>query len=188
MSEKSVKIMIYLTRHGETNWNVQRKVMGKVDEPLNDKGREQAKKVKDELANISFDLIICSPLKRARETAKIINEDRNCKIIYDDRISERDFGEFEGMETKNFDFFGYWDYYKNLSFERAENIQNFFQRIYDFLDDITKSYKEKNILIVAHGGVSIPVGCYFLGHIPEGPLVETNLVLGNCQVASYEVR
>jgi len=176
---------IFLTRHGQTDWNVQKKVMGRCDEPLNLKGKEQAIETRDNLDNADIDLIICSPLQRAKQTAEIIDGNRNIPIIYDDRIIERDFGEFEGKETKDFDFNGYWNYYKNEKYQQAENIQDFFKRIYDFLDDVTEKYKDKNILIVAHGGVSIPVACYFNNEIPEGSLVEAGLVLGNCQVASY---
>lgn len=177
--------MIFITRHGQTNWNIQKKVMGKVDEPLNEKGIEQAKATRDNLTELKIDLIICSPLLRAKETALIINENLKAEIIYDDRISERDFGEFEGMETKDFDFWGYWDYYKNEHYERAENIQDFFKRIYSFLDDIKEKYGDKNIMLVAHGGVSIPVACYFNKKISTGTLVEAGLVLGNCEVKSY---
>lgn len=176
---------IMLTRHGQTNWNVQKKVMGRCDEPLNEKGMGQAEETRDSLKDTDIDLIICSPLKRAKQTADIINEGRNIPIIYDDRIIERDFGEFEGKETKDFDFYGYWNYYRNDIYEEAENIQDFFKRIYGFLDEVTEKYKDKNILIVAHGGVSIPVACYFKEEIPEGSLVEAGLVLGNCQVVSY---
>lgn len=178
--------MIYLTRHGQTDWNVQKKVMGRCDEPLNKNGREQARQTKELLSNIAFDLIICSPLLRAKETAQIINQDRNIKIEYDDRIIERDFGELEGLETKEFDFDGFWNYYKNNIYDRAENIQKFFKIIYGFLDDISIKYADKNVLIVAHGGVSIPFNCYFSNNIPNGSLVEAGLVLGNCEVASYK--
>ena len=177
--------MIYIVRHGQTNWNVQKKVMGRCDEPLNEKGKEQAEETRNNLKQTNLDLIICSPLRRARETAEIINKGRNIPIIYDDRIIERDFGEFEGKETKDFDFYGYWDYYKNNIYQKAENIQEFFERIYSFLDDINHKYKDKNVLIVAHGGVSIPVACYFRNEIPEGALVDAGLVLENCQVAKY---
>lgn len=178
--------MIYITRHGQTNWNVLKKVMGKCDEPLNEKGLEQANITKNSLPKEKIDLIICSPLLRAKQTAEIINEVLNVAIIYDNRISERDFGEFEGMETKDFDFLGYWNYYKNEKYERAENIQDFFQRIYSFLDEITKEYRDKNIMLVAHGGVSIPVACYFNQSIPEGSLVEAGIVLNNCEIKAYE--
>lgn len=179
--------MIYITRHGQTDWNVQKKVMGRCDEPLNEFGLKQASETRNNLLNTDIDLILCSPLQRAKQTADVINKDRNIPIIYDERIIERDFGEFEGKQTKDFDFHGYWNYYKNEQYESAENIQAFFKRIYSFLDDITKRYKGKNVLIVAHGGVSIPVACYFYNNIPEGSLVDAGLVLGNCQVASYSI-
>lgn len=178
--------MIYITRHGQTDWNVQKKVMGRCDEPLNETGLSQAEETREKLMDTDIDLIICSPLLRAKKTAEIINKDRNIDIIYDDRIIERDFGELEGLQTKDFDFDGYWDYYKNIQYERAENIQVFFKRIYEFLDDITEKYKDKNVLLVAHGGVSIPVKCYFDKNIPEGSLVAAGLVLGNCEVRTYK--
>ena len=178
--------MIYITRHGQTDWNVQKKVMGRCNEPLNEKGFSQAEETKQKLLNADIDLIICSPLTRAKQTAEVITKDRNIPIIYDERIIERDFGEFEGKETKDFDFHGYWNYYKNEHYESAENIQDFFKRVYDFLEDITKKYNDKNVLIVAHGGISIPVNCFFNKSIPNGSLVDAGLVLGNCEIATYK--
>lgn len=177
--------MIYITRHGQTDWNVEKKVMGRFDEPLNINGIKQATETKNNLVNKDIDLIICSPLQRAKQTANIINEGRNIRVVYDDRIIERDFGEFEGMKRDDFDFDGYWNYYKNEQYQKAENIQLFFERVYNFLDDITKNYRDKNILLVTHGGVSIPVACYFNKKIPTGSLIVAGLALGNCQVLSY---
>ena len=178
---------LLVTRHGQTDWNVQKKVMGRCDESLNKKGLEQAEEVRKKLLDENIDLIICSSLKRAKQTAEVINKERHIKIIYDDRIIERDFGEFEGMETKKFDFHGYWNYYKNDYYESAENIQEFFKRVYTFLDDILSKYKDKNILIVTHGGISIPIRCYFQKKIPEGTFVDSGLFLQNCQVISYDI-
>ncbi len=178
---------IYVTRHGQTDWNVEKKVMGRCDKPLNESGLQQANETSNALANTDIDLIICSPLLRAKQTAEVINKDRNIPIIFDNRIIERDFGEFEGKQTKDFDFLGYWNYYKNEQYESAENIKIFFERVYSFLDDIIKRYSDKNILVVAHGGISIPIACYFNQNIPEGSLVEAGLVLGNCQVATYSI-
>ena len=177
---------LLVTRHGQTEWNVLKKVMGRCDEPLNEQGLMQAKETKNKLLNEDIDLIICSPLLRAKQTADIINDGRNINIIYDERIIERDFGEFEGMETSNFDFHGYWNYYQNNQYESAENIKDFFQRVYDFLADITLKYHDKKVLIVAHGGISIPIACYFNKNIPEGSLIDAGLVLGNCEVKTYE--
>jgi broad specificity phosphatase PhoE len=176
---------ILLTRHGKTDWNSLGKVQGRADIKLNKDGKKQAKKTKISLKNENIDLIICSPLLRAKETAKIINEGRNIPIIYDEEILERDFGEFEGLNKEEFDFQGFWSYKKNYKYEKAENIKEFFDRVYSFLDRIKVEYKDKRILIVAHGGISIPVNCYFNG-IPEDDNL-LKLVLGNCEVAKYEI-
>ena len=174
---------ILITRHGQTDWNLQRKLQGRADIELNQTGIEQAKIAKEELVNEKIDLIICSPLKRARQTADIINEGRNIPIIIDERISERDFGEFEGKNRNEFSFEDFWSYKKAENYEKAEKIQDFFERIYSFLDDIKEKYKDKRILIVAHGGVSIPFRCYFEG-IPDIENL-TGLGLDNCEIGKY---
>lgn len=174
---------LYETRHGETDWNVLKKVQGKVDIPLNNNGIEQAKYTRDKVLDKNIDLIICSPLLRARQTAEVINQALNVPILYDERISERDFGEFEGKKTSEFDYVGFWSYKSNYSYERAENISAFFKRIYAFLDDIIKQYGDKNILIVGHGGVSIPINCYHNG-IPESDDL-LSLVIHNCEVVEF---
>lgn len=64
---------ILLTRHGQTEWNVLKKVQGKADIELNEKGIQQAEETREILKNEKIDLILCSPLKRAIQTAEIIN-------------------------------------------------------------------------------------------------------------------
>ena len=177
--------MIYIVRHGQTEWNVLGKVQGKQDICLNEKGKEQALLTKKDLDNKEIDLIIVSPLKRALETAEIINKDRNLPMIIDERIKERDFGEFEGTNFVDFDTKDFWNYYRNEEYKEAESIQEFFKRIYDFLDDIIVKYKDKNVLLVTHGGVSLPVHCYFSKNIPEGSLIKANIMLDNCQVKEF---
>lgn len=174
---------ILLTRHGQTEWNVLKKVQGKADIELNEKGIQQAEETREILKNERIDLILCSPLKRAIQTAEIINRGRNIEMIIDERISERDFGEFEGMINTEFDFNAFWSYKQNLKYNKAENIKDFFERIYSFLDSVKNEYVGKRILIVSHGGVSIPVKCCFDG-VPD---LETLLPLSlkNCEVAKY---
>lgn len=177
---------ILITRHGQTDWNLEHKVQGKADIDLNETGKKQAEETREKLWNEKIDLIICSPLKRAKQTAEIMNQGRNIPILYDDRISERNFGELEGKRQEEFDFHGFWSYERNLSYERAENIRIFFERVYAFLDEIQQTYSGKNILLVAHGGVSIPVHCYFNGIPKEDDLLK--LVLKNCEYATYEYK
>lgn len=174
---------LYIVRHGQTTWNSQGKVMGKADISLNDKGVEQAEETRKKLKNEEFDLIVCSPLKRAMETANIINKGRNIPIIYDNQISERDFGEFEGTSKKNFDFETFWSYKQNQHYLKAENIKVFFNRIYLRLDELKIEYHDKKILLVTHGGVSIPIYCYFNG-IPNQKSL-SSLALDNCEIKIY---
>lgn len=177
---------ILLTRHGQTEWNLLKKVQGKADIELNQKGIKQAEETRDYLKNEKIDLILCSPLKRAIQTAEIINQGRNIRMIIDERVSERDFGEFEGMPNTDFDFNAFWSYKQNLKYDKAENIKDFFGRVYDFLESIKNEYAGKRILIVAHGGISIPVKCYFEG-IPNTETL-LPLCLGNCEVAKYSYK
>lgn len=174
--------MIYVVRHGETDWNKLHKVMGRVDIPLNETGQDQARITKENLKDYKIDLIIASPLKRACETANIINEDRNLGIIYDNRLKERDFGEFEGVDyNEGYDPF-LWDYYENKIYEKAERMEDFFNRVYGLLNELDSN---KNILLVTHGGVSAAINCYFKKEIPTGSLTEAGIFLKNCEIAIY---
>ncbi len=87
---------LLLTRHGQTDWNVAGKVQGTTDIELNETGKKQAKKTGEKLLDYNIDVIIASPLKRAKRTAEIIRGNRNIPILLDEGIKERCFGEFEG--------------------------------------------------------------------------------------------
>ena len=175
-----------LTRHGQTGWNILEKVQGQADIGLNEVGIQQAEETRELLKNEKIDLIICSPLIRAKQTAEIINKDRGIPIIYDYDIQERDFGEFEGKNIKDFDFEGFWSYKQNSKYEKAENIRDFFDRVYAFLEKIKEKYDDKRILVVAHGGVSIAMKCYFYGIPEEYSLV--GLSMRNCSIEKYELK
>ena len=175
---------IYFVRHGKTEWNKLKKMQGVVDIPLNEEGIEQAYKTKELTDKIEFDCAICSPLIRTKQTLDIILKGRNIPVIYDERIIERNYGEFEGT-TKNvdFDYDEFWNYTKNVKYKKAENIRDFFERIYGFLDDLkTKNYKK--VLLVAHGGVSRPLDCYFNGMMSDEKLA--TFIPENAKIMEYE--
>lgn len=158
------------------------KTQGRADIELNEIGIGQAKQTKEELKNLDIDLIICSPLKRARKTAEIINEGRNIPILFNGEIMERDFGEFEGEKIK---FDEFWDYNVQPKYQKVETIKEIISRISNFLDKIKEEYKDKKILLVTHGGVSIAINCYFKGIPADGKLM--NYCLHNCEVQEFEV-
>ena len=168
---------IYVVRHGQTEWNVLKKMQGSADIPLNEKGIEQARQTKQNLENTNIDIIFSSPLIRAKQTAEIINEERHLNIIFDDRLRERNYGEFEGTSKSSFNYNDFWAYGKNLKYNKAENVQDFFKRIYNFLDDIKVKYSDKNILIVCHAGVVKAIECYankMLNDEEIGPFLPDN--------------
>ena len=175
---------ILVTRHGQTDWNVEKRIQGRTDVDLNNKGIEQAYQTKEKLKNENINLIICSPLKRAKQTADIINIDRNIPIIYDDRLIEICYGENEGKLHDEFDYDGFWSIINTHEYKDAENVNEFIRRIYDFLEDI-KKYPEENILIVTHNGVCRAINIYFNG-IPEDKDI-INLGIKNCEVINYNI-
>ena len=90
----------YIIRHGQTNWNKEGRIQGKTDIELNEEGIKQAEEAKKILKDYPIDMIVSSPLKRARKTAEIINETRKAPIVLDKALEERGFGEFEGKIRK----------------------------------------------------------------------------------------
>lgn len=161
--------MIYFVRHGQTDWNLEKKLQGRADISLNQNGIHQAYEAKEKLKNIRFDKVFCSPLKRAKETCQIITDH---KIVFDDRLIERDFGEYEGVRKTDCDYEGFWNSTKNQKFLRAENVFDVEKRVYAFLDEITKQNPNENIMIVCHGGVGLIISSYFNGRPDDGDYLQ----------------
>ncbi|MFT4076017.1 MAG: histidine phosphatase family protein [Asticcacaulis sp.] len=87
----------YVLRHGQTDWNVQMRLQGSTDIPLNETGRAQAHVAAKILAGEGITKIIASPLSRALETARIVGAASGIEPVIDGRLIERNFGQFEGM-------------------------------------------------------------------------------------------
>ena len=91
--------MLYIMRHGKTDWNAAHKLQGRTDVPLNDEGRRMAERAREEYRDVPFDLCFCSPLRRARETADILLRGRDGHILTDEGMRAMRFGVFEGVEN-----------------------------------------------------------------------------------------
>ncbi|WP_341466281.1 histidine phosphatase family protein [Eubacterium ventriosum] len=89
--------MLYIMRHGKTDWNAKHKLQGRTDIPLNEEGIQMAEQAKEKYKDVNFDICYCSPLVRAKQTAEIVLEGRNIPIVYDDRLMEMCFGVYEGV-------------------------------------------------------------------------------------------
>jgi len=173
--------MIYVVRHGETDWNAQNKLQGKTDIPLNENGINSAKILMKELEDVEFDFVFSSPLKRAKETCRIIINN-NKAIVFDDRLVERNHGELEGKHKNEFDKHRLWSLTESSPYESVETLDALRFRIYGFLDSL-KTHKDKNILIVSHAGAIRIMTEYFKGKPSTNNLLE--YTVENCEVLKF---
>ena len=147
---------IYIIRHGETNLNVHGVLQGRVDEPLNQSGRELAAVTGREMSDIRFDACISSPLIRAKETAEIFLEANGSSIPIgiDDRIQEMDFGRMEGKKLTSMGEEGqlfFTDSFNFPGFPGGENVRQLCERTQDFLKELIARDDGKTYLIATHG-------------------------------------
>jgi broad specificity phosphatase PhoE len=157
-------MVIYLVRHGQTDANIGKVVEDKNDTPLNEFGVEQAKAVRGELKDINFAAIYASPFRRTRATAEIINELFGLPIQVDERIRERFAGKLnDGRGTHNMNAWAaMFDADDELIVADAENLQEFFDRVHSFIEDLkAKHSRDEDILVVTHGGVQHAFYAYF---------------------------
>ena len=155
---------LYVIRHGETSWNVARKLQGHAGADLDENGVRLAEITAREMKDISFDLCFTSPLLRARHTAEIILAGRNVPIIEEPRIMEIGFGEWEGLccapgrseiPGNGFDKF-YKAPYEYQAPPGGETIHDLCRRTREFFLELTRhpEYQRKTILISTHGCAS----------------------------------
>lgn len=141
-----------LIRHGQTDWNLHERVQGRTDIPLNATGREQARSAATRIAEEghAWDLVLSSPLERARETAEIIAETLGVPLgdVVDD-LTEQDFGDAEGLSVA--ELYARWP---DRGFPGAETDQALGERGLRALTGIAESRAEaRRVLAVSHGSL-----------------------------------
>ena len=156
-------LKVYLLRHGETDWNKIRRVQGSSDIPLNEEGRRVARLTAEGMRDMPIDLVYSSPLKRARETVEILCADRGVEIVYDERIREIGFGEFEGITWAEIqgkeEYAGFRKFFLDPDHyvpERgAESIEEVIARADSFLSERIYPHEGEDltILVAAHGAM-----------------------------------
>lgn len=153
---------LYIVRHGQTDWNKQNLFQGRKDIPLNEIGIKQAHEIADKLKNKHLDYIFTSPLKRAIHTASIINEFHQLEITISQEIIERNLGDLEGKSIADYSSPYFWNTILNLdnpngTLYNVEALAHMLNRAKLFLQHLLKYYKDKDILIVCHGGIMLPL-------------------------------
>lgn len=136
-----------LIRHAESIYNERKLLQGQIDCELSKKGLEDTKEKSKNFPS-DFNICFCSPLKRTKQTAKILVPYLN--VIYDERLIERGLGDWEN--TPNTDEKQFLMHNKIVP-PNGETFENFDSRILDFLEMIKNNYNNEKILVVTHGGV-----------------------------------
>jgi probable phosphoglycerate mutase len=149
-----------LVRHGETNWNLERRVQGQLDIALNARGRAQAEALANELAGQWFDHIYSSDLKRALQTASLLARARGLDVLTTEALREKCDGAWEGLSHAEVEAaypqeFAYHRE-RRLDFEipgGGESLARFAARIASALEEIARAHLGETVLVVAHAGV-----------------------------------
>ncbi len=163
---------ILLVRHGETDWNVERRVQGHTDRPLNETGEAQARALADELRGERLDAVYASNLSRARETARAVADPLGLAVEELPALREKHFGTWEGLlDTEIRERF---PESQNGPWGDAEVMAEVSERVLDALRTIAENHPDGRVLVVSHGGPLRAV----LRSIDAGG----DLPIGNCQV------
>ena len=156
--------MLYVMRHGKTDWNADYRLQGGTDVPLNDEGREMAREAAKKYKDVPFDICYVSPLIRARETAEIFLEGRNMPTCVDARLREMSFGIYEGTDhvyekpdCPMYTMFKDPAHY--VAQGGAESFEELFARTGEFLKEVAEPLvaEGKSVLIVGHGAMNTSI-------------------------------
>ncbi len=162
---------IFLIRHGETNWNKEGRFQGQIDIPLNDNGKDQARKTFEYLRNISFNKAFSSSMHRPYETAQIILQNsKDLEIVKIDSLVEISHGLWEGKleaeirEEWPISLRNWHDKPEEVIMPNGESIKDVSRRSTEAFDKICLAQKDKDItLLVAHDAVNKTLICNILG-------------------------
>lgn len=158
---------LYFVRHGETEWNVKKKIQGKTDIPLNENGRNQARELANKLVadKLPAVKVYTSPQLRATETAQVVADalGLKCEVLND--LREMDLGEWEGLnwdiiEEQYGEVYYHWNTHRRyVKTPGGECYNDVLGRTLDALFYILEKETE-NVLVVTHSAIMMSLGCY----------------------------
>lgn len=177
--------IIYITRHGETEWNAEGRIQGHTDVALSSRGQEQARMLARRLAGIQIDAVYSSDLKRAAETARVAVGERDVPLSFTPDLREYNKGVFEGLTADEYRE-AYPHLYEasmanDLDFAppNGETIRETSVRLDRIFQQVRQQHMDQNVLVVGHGG-SLRAGLVSLLELP----LEANwkFVMHNCSL------
>lgn len=160
---------LILVRHGETDWNVEDRIQGWLDIPLNAEGRRQAEGLAEELAKMKIAVIYSSPLKRAFQTAEIIAERHHLRVKKVSDLKEINQGKWQGLlvsEAKE----RYEELYQRwlthplgVKPPEGESIEEVCQRVKEACQNLVNNHPRETLCLVTHKVTAALAKCYYLG-------------------------
>jgi broad specificity phosphatase PhoE len=181
---------VYLARHGESDWNVDRRWQGHADRPHTDRGREQARALAERLAGVDLQAVYASDLRRAWETAEAVAAPRELDVVRLPELREVDVGSWSGFTRDECAerFPGAFVRWQGggTGWEDGESYEEMGERIVAAIQRLAAQHPDGAILVVSHGGPIRAVHAHALGvdiatHRRTGP-VEPNARLSSVSV------
>jgi broad specificity phosphatase PhoE len=186
---------VYLARHGESDWNVERRWQGHADRPLTERGREQAELLAERLADVKLDAVYASDLRRAWETAQAVAATRGLEVVRLPELREVDVGSWSGCTrdecAERFpEAFARWQE-GGSGWDDGESYEEMGARIVEAIRTIAAEHPDGAVLVVSHGGPIRAVHAHALGvdiatHRRTGP-VEPNARLSAVSVENGRI-
>ena len=150
---------VCIIRHGETDWNLEGRIQGQIDIPLNETGRAQALAMAFNSAHHRFSAVYSSDLARAFETATALSEREDLQVNTLTELRERHYGIFQNV-TKTEAPSKYPEAYAlyaardlHYDFETGESLKEFAQRVLDVFDWLVRHHRDEQFAVVCHAGI-----------------------------------
>lgn len=182
-------LQVYLVRHGETQWNAERRIQGQSDSPLTAKGEQQAMQVGERARSLGITHIISSDLGRTKRTAKIIAQACGCDITFDSRLRELDMGVLEKRQIDSLteEEEGWRRQLVNGTQDGripgGESMQELSDRVHAALASCLELPQGSRPLLVSHG---IALGCLVSTILGLPAWAERRLRLRNCSISRVD--
>lgn len=167
---------LYFVRHGKTELNKERKWCGITDCNLTQEGKSETKNAFSNYSANDFDVYFCSPLKRTRQTLDVIVPGQD--PIIDERIIERNFGDWEGLPYSVIDENTTELYILGkIQPPNGETYQEVEKRVLSFISDLFQTYNDERILIVSHATIVRIVRDIFLPNMEKKPIKNSQMIV-----------
>jgi probable phosphoglycerate mutase len=182
---------ILLARHGETDWNSERRWQGHADRPLNDAGREQARELAETLADRAIDVVYSSDLARAHETALIVADRLGLRVGVDPGLREVDVGDWSGRlltEIEEVDPAGFQRWRQgHKAWNGGESYEEMGERVVAAVLRLAARHPGQTVLVVTHGGSIRACRATAAGLAYAASRVAAIGSMANCEVAELHV-